>query len=347
MLSAWYLASEGIKVTLLERGESGKESSWAGGGIISPLYPWRYAEPVTRLARWSQAHFPDLATVLHQQSGVDPEYLPSGLLMLDLDEQERQQAQQWADAQQYALSFPATPELPSIQSGLGERNGHSIWMEQVGQVRNPRLLQALRGAIVQLGVNVLEHHPVDTLLTANNQVQGVISNGKSLHADKVVLCTGAWTDQLLERDKAGIYPVRGQMLLYQAPTDLLQRIILADDNYFIPRKDGRILVGSTMEEVGFDKTTTLEARQQLEQRAAEVIPGLTDYPIIAHWAGLRPGRASGIPCVSEHPEIRGLFINAGHFRNGVVTGPAAARLLADLVLQQTPIIDPADYRLKC
>ena len=141
-----------------------------------------------------------------------------------------------------------------------------------------------------------------------------------------------------------VKPVRGQMILYRAEPGVVQRIVLSQDRYVIPRRDGRILVGSTVEDVGFEKATTRAAMQELEAEARRIIPALANYPIEHHWAGLRPGSPHDIPYIMQHPRISGLFVNTGHFRNGVVLGPASARLLADILLQREPILDPLLYR---
>jgi len=135
------------------------------------------------------------------------------------------------------------------------------------------------------------------------------------------------------------------MLLLKTPPGWLSRIVLTDDCYLIPRRDGHVLVGSTMEYVGYDKSTTEEAREALSAAAFKLVPGLADFPLVKHWAGLRPGSPIGVPYIGEHPEISGLFVSAGHFRNGVVMAPASARLLADLVLGRTPVLDPEPYAL--
>jgi glycine oxidase len=120
-------------------------------------------------------------------------------------------------------------------------------------------------------------------------------------------------------------------------------MVLESNRYVIPRRDGRTLFGSTIEDVGFDKQTTKAARDELYRIATERFPILKQYPVEAHWAGLRPSSPAGVPFIGRHPQIDGLFINAGHFRNGIVLGPASARLLADLVLERPPILDPAPY----
>jgi glycine oxidase len=347
MLTARELAVAGRRVTLLERGRTGEESSWAGGGILSPLYPWRYAAPITRLARWSQQHYAALAEQLLCETGVDPEYTASGLLMLGLEADELGQGQAWAAQSGYHIEQIGAAALSGIQPGLGAFAGDALWMPDIAQVRNPRLVRALRHSIDGLGVRVLEQCPADELLVRAGEVIGVRSGTTEYPARQVVVCGGAWSEQLVQAAgcSVGVYPVKGQMLLYQAEPGLLRRIVLADSHYAIPRRDGHILLGSTMEDAGFDKTTTGEAREALQAAAERILPALTRFPLVKQWAGLRPGRARGIPCISAHPQIGGLFVNAGHFRNGVVTGLASARLMADLILGREPILEPAEFAL--
>lgn len=345
MLTARELALSGRRVLLLERGKTGEESSWAGGGILSPLYPWRYEAPITRLAKWSQQHYAALADELYAETGIDPEYTASGLLMLGLEPAELEQGKAWADEFTYHIEPVQPDELPGIQTGLGEFGGGALWMPDVAQVRNPRLVRALRKNIESLGVRVVENTPVDEILVRAGEVIGARSGPTQYHAPEVVVCGGAWSELLVESAgcSVGVYPVKGQMLLFKGEAGMLRRIILAANHYLIPRRDGHILVGSTMENAGFDKTTTQEARSELLTAAEHILPGLTRYPLVKQWAGLRPGRARGIPCISGHPEIKGLFVNAGQFRNGVVTGLASARLMADLILQRSPILEPGEF----
>jgi glycine oxidase len=142
-----------------------------------------------------------------------------------------------------------------------------------------------------------------------------------------------------------VAPVRGQMILFRAEPGVLQHIVLHHDRYLIPRRDGRILVGSTLEYTGFEKETTAEALEALRAFALEMLPALKDYPVEHHWAGLRPGSPAGIPYISEHPEIDGLYVNAGHFRNGVVLGPASAHVMASLITGAESDIGPLPYGL--
>jgi len=139
--------------------------------------------------------------------------------------------------------------------------------------------------------------------------------------------------------------VRGQMLLLQAKPGLVRKIILRRDHYLIPRSDGQIVVGSTVENVGFDKNTTDQAYDELRRFAIELVPELRHAPVVRHWAGLRPGCGNGIPCIGPHPEIRGLYINAGHFRNGIVMAPGSAELLAALINGEETPVDARAYSI--
>ncbi len=346
MLAARELRLAGARVMVVEQGEVGRESSWAGGGILSPLFPWRYPDPVSRLALWSLPRYPELTEALHRASGVDPELEPSGMVMPGVADEAG--AHRWASRFEAALESVGPGELAAIEPRLAEGEGGGLWMPRVGQVRNPRLLRALRITVERMGVEIRPSTPVTGLAIEQGRIRGVKTAGGTIGAGGVVVAAGAWTPRLLERlGQPGphIEPVRGQMLLIGAEPGWLRRIVLTERFYLIPRRDGHILLGSTMERVGFDKSTTGRAREALWQAALEQVPELGRFPVVRQWAGLRPGSPEGIPYIGPHPEIEGLYLSAGHFRNGVAMGPASARLLGDLVLGRAPIVDPAPYRL--
>ena len=345
MLTARELALSGASVRLLERGRTGRESSWAGGGIVSPLYPWRYSDGVTALARWGQLHYPEMAQRLFEESGIDPEFTRSGLLILDQEERER--ALSWAAAHGQNLEALDEPAARAVEPRLAEGLGGGLWLPEVGQLRNPRLLKALRHTLGPSGVRVEEDVEVTGLVIQGDRLVGLESSVGRIDAERVVVAGGAWSAGLLRGFGAEVKvrPARGQMILFRTDPGHLRRMVLKDGRYLIPRRDGRVLAGSTMEYVGFDKSTTEEALAELTAAAHVLVPSLGDFVVEHHWAGLRPASLSGIPFIGEHPAARGLFLNTGHFRNGVVLGAASARLAADLVLQREPILDPAPYAL--
>ena len=345
LLTAHELVDAGCGVTVLERGRIGRESSWAGGGILSPLYPWRYAEAVTRLARWSQRHYPDFLTALADASGIDPQWTLSGLLMLNVDDASRAGA--WAQRYGYRLETLRDACLRACEPGLGQVADAGLWMPDIAQVRNPRLLQALHRALEERGVRIVVQAAVDALTVRDGQVTGVRANGEDWPAGRVVVAGGAWTAKLFGdvAPAPAVRPVKGQMILFRAEPGVVRHIVMDHGRYVIPRRDGRVLVGSTLEETGFDKSTSRSAREELHAEAIRLIPALDRFGIEHHWAGLRPAAPEGIPHIGEHPQVRGLFINAGHFRNGVVLGLASAHLLADILLGREPILDPSPYAL--
>jgi glycine oxidase len=343
MLTALELATAGKEVILFERGETGRESSWAGGGIVSPLFPWRYLDSVSRLASWSQAAYPKLCDELTAQTGIDPEHTRCGLLLIAPDE--AGDAQAWAERHKSRLIRVDRAEFQRLEPQAALPPEEALWMPDVAQVRNPRIVRALRTRIDQLGVEVRTGATVLELLQSHGRCIGVGSSQGKCLADTVTVCAGAWSVGLLADlpSPPAVKPIRGQMLLFRAAPGTISRMVLEDARYIIPRRDGRTLFGSTLEDVGFEKRTTPEARDELYALATKRFPVLKGLPIEAHWAGLRPSSPAGVPYIGRHPEIEGLFINTGHFRNGIVLGPASARLAADLILGRPPILDPAPY----
>lgn len=345
LLTALQLQEAGLQVTLIERGTIGQESSWAGGGILSPLYPWRVDPAITALASWSQAHYQDFIKTLIQRTHIDPEYIRNGLLILDTEEYSA--AYQWATEHQVAIELFEHSALHDCEPELGDHVA-AIWLSEIAQIRNPRFLKALIKACQLANITLLENQEVEQLHQQHHQIIGVKTKQQGMiSASCVVVTAGAWTGKLLETvtSSLSITPMRGQMIAFLAQPGLISRMILANDHYMIPRRDGHILVGSTVENVGFNKKTTSTALQDLKYAAINLVPRLADAMVEKHWAGLRPAAPDGIPYIGEHPKIKGLYINAGHFRNGIVTGLASARLVADLIVKRPPIIEPSAYAI--
>lgn len=345
LLTALELRDAGLSVTLLERDVAGREASWAGGGILSPLYPWRQPEAITCLAAWSQRAYPALAEAVAARGGVDPQWTRSGLLTLETGAHDaaRNWAARWGIRLEALDDHSVTERVP----GLGAP-GPGLWLPEVAQIRNPRLARGLRAVLLAAGVTLEEGCEAQELRAHGGKVSGVATARGLIQARRVVVAAGAWSARLLAPlgFPLAVEPVRGQMLLFHATPGLVSPIVLRHGHYLIPRRDGRILAGSTLEHTGFDKTTTPEAERTLHAAALALLPALAGVPVERHWAGLRPGSPAGIPFIGEHPDIQGLFVNSGHYRNGVVLAPASARLLADLILGNTPIMDPAPYALE-
>jgi len=342
--SALELLQSGCRVTVVERGAVGREASWAGGGILSPLCPWDYQEPATRLALHSMAMFDEAATILYATTGIDPEYERSGMLVLppfNIDLATRWCAQYQVVLQQVHLVDCLPGISPDIQ-------GAGLWLPAVAQVRNPRLMRALRKRVEMLGGTILEQHEVQKFEIAGERVVALHTSQGKLAADTYIVAAGAWSKALLGGQALGldIRPIRGQILLFKFDTPPFKQILLKKDLYFIPRRDGHVLVGSTLEDVGFDKSTTAGARDSLLGRAREIFPDWRDCEPLQHWAGFRPGSPDNIPTIGRHPHLVNLFANSGHFRYGVTMSFASAELLRNEIEGRPQPFNTEEYRWK-
>jgi len=345
MLTSRELVKSGFKVKLIEKAGLGGESSWAGGGILSPLYPWRYPDAVNKMAHWSQCHYQALAQQLEQESGIDPEWQQAGLLMLDGDEME--QAAHWAERYGMLAESLDSQAIDKAESSLGSVPTRALLLPEIAHIRNPRLLKSLKLSIENLGVEIVEHTEVTNLVAQSGRITALEFGSETLPVSKVVVTCGAWSARLLAGVGVNVevQPVRGQMLLFKAVPGLVKHIIHDQGRYIIPRLDGHILVGSTLEYVDFDKSTTPDGLASLLETAYHLVPSLSDYQLVKHWAGLRPGTPDGIPYIGAHPDLAGLYINTGHFRNGLVLGPSSARLLLEIMLESPTHIDASMYSI--
>ncbi len=373
-------------VTVLERSTVGSESSWAGGGILSPLLPWDYAEAVSALALRSMAGYANWVASIEAISGRDAEFWRCGMLALGVIDPE--QALAWCAAHgmtaetfregaaelapdtlnaalkhsPVVISNEANPSrMPAEPKASGSplhgafcddgivqcvSKGNRIWLPGIAQVRNPRLVAALRAAVMQLGGVIREQCPATGVLTQGGRVTAVQSATENFPADAVVLATGAWSGLGLAGLAAApqIRPIRGQMLLFKLAPGVLDTILYRNGLYLIPRYDGHVLAGSTLEDAGFNKTTDDATRLRLHAEAAKLLPALANVQPVRHWAGLRPGSPDNIPIIDRHPDFDNVFVNTGHYRYGVTLAPASAELLVDMMEGRAPALDPAPYR---
>lgn len=338
LLNALLLAREGLDVTVVDQGAIARESSWAGAGILSPLLPWDYTDAVNNLSERGRALWPRLAESLKHDTGIDPEYWACGMLVVggfDLDT-----ANAWCQSHGWAC-------LPS----LSEKNSHlwqadtRLWLPQVAQARNPRVAQSLEAACRKAGVKIVDNLCVAGFKSAHGRVQAALTPDAEVCADNYLICSGAWSGDLLGDSRANlaISPVRGQILLFKALPGLLTHIIYRNGKYLVPRLDGHILAGSTLENVGYDKACTPEAREELLNFALDTFPPLKNAELVNHWSGLRPGSPGNLPTISRHPYLENLSINSGHFRYGVTMAPASAELLTELILDRPTTLEALPY----
>ena len=323
-LTALALRDKGCKVTIVERNiiaaQTSGESSWAGAGILFPLLPWLYKDAVNQLAMAGAALYPALCERLFTSTGIDPEYTKSGMqINPPFDEAA---AIDWCEKYQISV----------------EKNAQGLFLPTIAQVRPPNLLQALRQILIQENVTLLENTQLESLKSIEKIDGWKANNGAVLEADAFVVTSGAWSFDLLKDTAAGlnIKPMRGQILLFDSSNlpaaEIPKQVIYQNGFYLVPRRDGLLLAGSTLEDVGFNAETTENMRQELLEKAQQILPSLKHASVIKHWCGLRPGTPDNLPTIAQHPTIQNLYMNTGHFRYGLTMAPASAARVVELML---------------
>lgn len=312
--TALALHRRGHAVEVFESGDAGRGSSWAGAGILYPLLPWDYDAVVNQWCARGIALQAVWLDELRALSGIDPEHRVTGMRVLG------------------GLTTEAITWLRRHGQRF-ERNGADLVLPEVAQVRNPRLVDALIAACKGAGIAVHERlgavAPIVERDTAcGDAARGVRWSAGQHQADAVVLCAGAWSGVLDGIAAPPVFPVCGQMLALRAP-EIAPQIVYQDGRYLVPRHDGVVLVGSTMEHVGFAADVTPEAATALLAWAQRVHATLTADRVVRHWAGLRPGSRLNHPLVGPHRSVAGLWLNTGHFRYGLTMAPACAEALAE------------------
>ena len=332
-LTALALRDRGCEVTIVERNviaaQTSGESSWAGAGILFPLLPWMYKDAVNQLAMAGAGMYPALCERLLTKTGIDPEYTKSGLqINPSFDEAA-------------AINWCKSYQIPVF------KNSNGLLLPSIAQVRPPKLLQALRQMLIQQNVTLLENTQLEPLQNVNKIDGWTANNHAVLEADAYVVTSGAWSFDLLKETSANlnIKPMRGQILLYDNVPELPENIIYQNGFYLVPRRDGLLLAGSTLEDVGFDTRTTIEVKQDLKTKAESILPSLKHATIRKHWSGLRPGTPDNLPTIAQHPTIQNLYLNTGHFRYGLTMAPASAALVAAIMLDEMPVLDARPYAL--
>ena len=331
--TAHALAARGWRTTLVDAEESGAASPCAGG-LLAPLHPWRADEALGALIESSRPKYVDLFADMFADMGWRPDPGLSGSLYPDADN-ELPEARAWCARNGCALRALDADEL-----GLaGVRADAGFLLPDVRHLDVGELLANLAGRLRALGATFVKGRA--TSLAGGAQVR---LGGGVLGGDAVVVCAGAWTAKLLPPPlRTPIRPLRGQILALADLAADPKYAVLDDEFYLVPQGGGRCLVGSTVEDVGFDASTTAEAAERLLAFARRRVPAAENCTVAAHRAGLRPG--APLPVIGAHPDLPGVFVNSGHFRNGFAIAPAAAALTAELVCGETPHVDPAPFAL--
>lgn len=340
MTTARELAGEGFTVALFEQGEIGREASWAAGGILSSMRPWAEHPASAVLSNEGRRVYSSFVESLFADTGVDPQYIQCGLFMAAADDIEHTRA--WAETN--AIRWQQDCESLTAELNLHKE---SIFLPDIAQVRPTRLLQALESDLSSRRVAVFANTPVQAINIEDGSWQSIQTSTSQVSAGNLVICAGAWSAKILQQQgiRLGVKPVCGQMLCVKADVPDFNQIVLDGGHYLIPRRDGNVLVGSSMEHTGFDKATTDSVKQELMHWARLTWPAFQETTLISHWAGLRPGNENGYPLIGPVPGIDGLYLNTAHFRKGILQAPVSACLLVDAVMARPSFTDIKHYAI--
>jgi glycine oxidase len=309
----------GAQVLVVERGEPGREASHAAAGMIANCGDETPAL-LQPLATASARMYPEFVHELQDESGINVDLRDQGTLSLSLPENRS------------AAGNPVS--LKELEPALSDCQYAAVYLKE--RSVDPRaLVTAALKAAKHRGVDIASGSPVKQVLVSDGRTAGVATDKTSYSAPAVVNCAGAWAGQFSPLHFAA-RPVKGQMLAVAAPR-VLQHVIRAPEVYFVPRSDGRVLIGSTLEDAGYDKRTDPRTIQRMHKAAISLVPALEQALVLEDWAGLRPGTPDDLPILGA-TSIPGYFVASGHYRDGIMLAPVTARLMAQVIAG-----DKSDY----
>lgn len=349
--TAWELARKGVAVTVLERSVPGAEASSAAAGILGAQAEAHGGGPMTTLSLAARARYPRWEKALRQATGIDIGYRRSGLMRVGFDKQgvaeiakgvlwQRRQGLpvQRLDAR---LAHAFEPELaPSVVGGV--RFAEDACLDP------RRLLSALHGAALAAGARFVSGAYVRRVVVEGGRARGVaMDDGSDVRGSDVVVAAGSWTTLVdgVALGAGAVRPARGQIVELLSPAPLLKNVVFGPRCYLVPRDDGRTLVGSTLEFVGYRREVTAEAVKNLLTGAIELVPALGSATLNDSWSSFRPWTKDELPLIGS-PGVEHLWLASGHYRNGILLAPITAEIVAALVLgRRLPLpIDAFDPR---
>jgi len=355
------LAGQGHSVAIVDRRESGKEASWAGAGLLPAANQDGAIEPLEELRGYSHRLFPEWSNQLFEETGVDNEFENSGGIHL---------ARNLGEASSLRVSCHQFQEEGIVFDPLRQAERmirfpflsqeinfvHSIYIPGESTVRNTRHLEALKRSCQLRGVQFFEHQTICNWQVHAGRVEALACQDVCFHPGQICIAAGAWSQLVVDTllDSAGfegklqrpeIEPIRGQLVLLDAGKRFFATPVNEGIRYLVPRRDGLVLVGATVEEAGFDKSTSTESLEDLRQFAIEVVPRLESAKVVKTWAGLRPASVDRLPYLGPIPGLVNAYLASGHYRSGLHLSPATALLMEQLICGDATTIDLHPFRV--
>ena len=337
-------------VCLIDRAGLGHEASFAAAGMLAPQAEANSKDEFFRLACRSRDLYANFAASLHDETGIDVELDTTGTLYVALtyhDLVEIEKRYEWQAAAGLAVDKLTQSQTQQLEPCISPSVLAALLFPLDVQVENRRLLSALTNSVAKLGVSRLTNTTVDSLDIEKDRVTGVLTSRGPISCPTVVVAAGTWSSfikfsEASHKPALVIEPVRGQMISFDARPQLTHHVIYSPRGYIVPRKDGRLLAGSTSEHAGFEKQVTAGGMSSILKNAQEISPSVSALPIVDTWAGLRPRAPDNLPVLGPCDEIGGLFYATGHYRNGILLAPVTGELIAEAIVAgvTSPLLGP-------
>ncbi|MBC8031936.1 MAG: glycine oxidase ThiO [Pyrinomonadaceae bacterium] len=342
------LALRGVRdVLVIERDRLGAESSGAAAGMLAPQAEADSADEFFHLCRGSRDLYPVFAAELLEETGIDIQLETTGTLYLGLNEEDVKELDlryDWQSKAGLSVERLSSESARKLEPSISESVLMALRFPLDTQVENRRLIEALAASNQNRGVHLATDTSVNSVTLARGRISGLETSRGFVATERIVIAAGAWSSLLTASDESGVLPpdsalpalgiepVRGQMLCFDSNPAIFSHVVYSPRAYVVPRRDGRLLAGSTTEHVGFDKQVTAEGVGSIHAAAMEISPGIGSLALKESWAGLRPRTPDGLPVLGAYAEIEGLFYAIGHYRNGILLAPITGELIADAVV---------------
>jgi glycine oxidase len=346
--TAWELAKAGCAVTLFERATPGAEASGAAAGLLAPLgesAPTAFRD----LAVASWRLYPSVVEELRSRTGIDVEHVTRGTIYPLHTAQDVRQAESraaWGLGPEFGIEAWDRAEVQSREPALSPKVAGAMFVRGDHWVNNQRLVVAYAQAAAGAGVSVLTGCAVSRVVVESGRCRGVVAEGDRHEADVTLLAAGAWTGVLVASFGARlpVEPRRGQMAALAHVPPVLRHCIHGDEVYLVPRPSGELLIGATVERVGFQRAVTAEGMAGLLHAAIDLVPALAGLPISRTWCGFRPWAPDSLPILGPWPGVEGLWVATAHFRNGILLAPITARLMTEWITGGRPALAVSPFQ---
>jgi glycine oxidase len=347
---AFELAGAKLSVAVLDRQQPGREASWAAAGMLSPAPDSPRDLPLVPLGRESLKLYPEFVAAIEEASGESAGYAREGALeIFSAPCGEADRDRRVAECQRLGIAAEpvALDTVRQWEPAIGPAARAAAWLPEEGTVEPRSLVSAVMAAAIRGGAEFRSDCGVTGLIREHDRCTGVIAGGEDISASHVVVAAGCFSREIAPGNEwfasyAPTRPVRGQMMALRPDGAGLRRVLRSEKGYLVPRRDGRIVAGSTSEEVGYERRTTPAGMRKIFDAALELFPALAGAEVLETWYGLRPGTPDDLPILGP-TDIDGLLIATGHYRNGILLAPVTAKLIREWITGARGGFDTSAY----